>query len=267
MKFFRKAVLRQLSKNFSEAIAMDAGHQKPDYDLAVEEYKKYAETLKEMGVEDVLIAPADDALADSVFVEDSYVVISDKVIIQLNPGAESRKQEPASLARFLPDNPPLKKLSNQFTIDGGDILKDGKNIYIGLSTRTQQGAIDEIRDIVKEYGYEVHAIPVPKEILHLKSGMTKVKSKNFVIQSIFEDELKKLQLGDDAIKYFIVPENENHAANVLALNGKIMMPTDCPETKQYISQFYQAEDIYEVDTNQARLVDGALTCSSLLFRK
>ena len=45
-----------------------------------------------------------------------------------------------------------------------------------------------------------------------------------------------------------------------------MIPSECPKTKNYIAKYYKLEDIYEVDTQQARLVDGALTCSSLLLR-
>lgn len=73
-------------------------------------------------------------------------------------------------------------------------------------------------------------------------------------------------MRDSEVTYFVVPEQEYYAANVLPVNGKILMPKGCPITKTYLSQFYCDEDIIEVDTQQARLVDGALTCSNLLFK-
>ena len=264
MKFFCKALLREPGKSFINAIAQDEKHSKPDYQKARDEFLVYAKTLKNLGVTPT-ICPADESFPDGNFVEDPYFVLSDKLIIELNPGTASRKDEYTSLQSYLPKHLPVYKISKEFTIDGGDILKDGKNIYIGLSKRTQQNAIDAFNNIVSPHGYQVHALPVP-EGLHLKSGMTRVTHKNYVIQQPFESILKTMQRDDPTIKYFIVPKEENHAANVLAINGQIIIPDSCPETRKYIRQYYSDEKIHEVSTEQVRLVDGALTCSSLLFK-
>lgn len=263
-RFFEYVVLRKPGKNFVHALSQDPLREKPSYEKTMQEYKQYVDTLKNLGVDTYLCEP-DENFPDGNFVEDTYLVLDKKCIIELNPGAPSRREEYASLAPFLPKDLPIKKLSKQFTIDGGDILQDGMRIYVGLSSRTQQGAIDELRALVSPWGYEVHAIFVP-EGLHLKSGMTCVLSNNFVILAAFEDKLKEMQKDNPDITYFVVPEEEYFAANVLPLNNKIMIPRGCPTTKAYIEQFYSKDTIYEVDTNQARLVDGALTCSSLLFQ-
>ena len=73
-----------------------------------------------------------------------------------------------------------------------------------------------------------------------------------------------MQRQNPEVCYFVVPPQEDYAANVLPANGKIMIPTGCPQTKAYIAQFYNEEDILAIDTTEAREVDGALTCSSLL---
>lgn len=263
MNFFTQAILRQPCKNFVNAIAQDPNHEKPDYEKTIIEYKNYAETLEKMGLQ-VIICDPDERFPDGNFVEDTHLVLGKKMIIELNPGTPSRADEPMSLIPYLPKEIPRRVLSKQFTIDGGDILKDGKRLYIGLSTRTQQGAIDELTAVVTLLGYEIHTIKVPQG-LHLKSGMTCILPNHFVIQAIFENILKNMQSVNNQIKYFVVPEEEYFAANVLPINGKIMIPMECPKTKNYISKYYKSEDIYEVDTQQVRLVDGALTCSSLLF--
>lgn len=264
MRLFTQAILRKPGKSFINAIAQDPNHQKPDYEKAMAEYMNYAHTLEKMGLK-LTICEADEKFPDGNFVEDTYLILGNKLKIELNPGAPSRAGEPMSLAPFLPADLPLRIIPKQYTIDGGDILKDGKNIYVGLSKRTQQEAIGELSDIVTPYGYQVHAIKVPQG-LHLKSGMTCISSNHFVIQASFEPLLKEMQLLNDKIKYFVVPPEEYFAANVLPINLKIMIPTECPQTKAYITQFYKSENIFEVDTQQARLVDGALTCSSLLLR-
>lgn len=261
-----RAILRKPGKSFINAIAQDPNHQQPDYHKTIEEYKKYAETLEKMGLE-VNICEPDEKFADGNFVEDSFLIL-DEIIIELNPGAATRSQEPQSLASFLmPFLPPTmerKALSKTHTMDGGDILQDRKNLYVGLSTRTEQSAIDELTNIVAPFAYQVLPITVP-EGLHLKSGMTLILPNHFVIQASFEKILQNMQLNNPDIKYFTVPTEEYFAANVLPINGKIMIPAGCPITKSYILQYYKLEDIYEVDTQQVRRVDGALTCSSLLL--
>jgi len=263
MKFAEHAFMRQPGKNFVNALAQDPGHKKPDYEKMMVEYSAYAETLKQMGLQVSICAPDED-YPDGNFVEDTHLILGREMIIELNPGAPSRAGEPMSLAPFLPRDIPRRILSKQFTIDGGDILRDEKKLYIGISTRTQQGAIDELTELVAPLGYQVYSIQVPHG-LHLKSGMTCMLPNHFVIQAEFEDILKNMQLTNNQIKYFVVPSEEYFAANVLPINGKLMMPTDCQKTKNYILKFYMPEDIYEVDTGQVRLVDGALTCGSLIM--
>jgi len=261
---FTRAILRKPAKSFVNAIAQSADRQKPNYEESIAEYNEYAHALKRMGV-DIFVVDADENFPDGNFVEDTHLVLDDKIIIELNPGAASRAAEPMSLSRFLPTNMPRVTLDKQFTIDGGDILQDGKIIYAGISNRTQQEAINQLAKIVEPLGYQVKAIKVPQG-LHLKSGMTCMMANHFVIQQSFENILKKMQLENRDIKYFIVPPEEDFAANVLSFNGKIMIASGCPITKKYISSYYDAEDIYEVDTVQVRLVDGALTCSCLLLK-
>lgn len=264
MRIFTRAILRKPGKSFVKAIAQQEDQPKPNYKLALKEYNQYAEALKKMGV-DPLICEPDENFPDGNFVEDTYFILGDKLKIELNPGTPSRAGEPMSIAPYLPDHLELRVIPKEFTIDGGDILKDCKNVYVGLSKRTQQEAIRELDKILYPLGYRIKMIEVP-EGLHLKSGMTCLLHNHFVIQAAFEDILKNMQRKDPTVKYFVVPPKEYFAANVLPINGKIMIPTECPQTKAYISKFYKPEDIFEVDTKQVRLVDGAITCSSLLLK-
>lgn len=263
MKFFARAILREPGKNFVNAISQELKQDKPDYVEALAEFREYAQTLQKLGVV-TTICPADENYPDGNFVEDPYFILGNKLIIELNPGAPSRANEYKTLKPYLPKDLPLVVLPKEFTIDGGDILKDGKDIYIGLSKRTQPQAIEAFAKLVKEYGYHVHAVPVP-EGLHLKSGMTRVTSKNYVVQKSFENIIHAMKKNHSDIKYFVVPEDEKHAANVLPVNGHILIPDHCPKTKEYVAKFYPQENIHEVSTQQARLVDGALSCSSLLM--
>lgn len=263
MRTFTKAILRKPPKSFVNALAQNPHHTKPEYGKTLDEHFRYAKTLEKMGVR-IKICESDERYPDSNFVEDTHLILGGKVIIELNPGAVTRAGEPMSLAPFLPTGLLHYTLSKKYGIDGGDILEDGDQLYVGLSARTQKEAIEELANIVTPFGYEVHSIPVPSG-LHLKSGMTCILPNHFIIQSGFLHIIQDLQKKNNDIKYFVVPDDEDYAANVLPINGKIMIPQGCPKAKEYIAKYYDVKDIYEVNTEQVRLVDGALTCGCLLF--
>src|SRR5258706_10946309 len=120
--------------------------------------------------------PAEDAMADSVFVEDAAIVVDELAIIT-RPGATSRRGETASVAAALAKHrPPAKHRPLAFieapaTIDGGDVLRVGRDVYVGLSTRTNESAVEQLTSLLAPHGYRVHGVPVDGA-LHLKSSVT-----------------------------------------------------------------------------------------------
>ncbi len=263
MRTFTHAITRQPSRSFVNALSMHPNLPKPNYERALQEHTAYTHGLEAMGL-NVIVCPADERFPDGNFVEDTFLILNRDLLIELNPGAKSRAGEPMSLTPWIPTDILKKTLSKQNTMDGGDVLVDGKVIYVGLSKRTQSAAVDELEHFVKNSGYDVVRLPVP-EGLHLKSGMTALKPNHFIIQASFLPVIIELKKTHPNCDYFVVPANENHAANVLPVNGKIMIPMNCPETKAYIQTLYPSNAILEMDTSEVQLVDGALTCGSLLF--
>ena len=136
-----------------------------DLKRANAQHHEYVETLKSLGVE-VLALPEEPDLPDAVFVEDAAVVLDECAIIT-RPGADSRKPETESIARALAPYRTLYTIQAPGTIDGGDVLVVGKRIWVGLSTRSNRSAIDQIQAFLKPYGYAVQGVPV-SGCLHLK---------------------------------------------------------------------------------------------------
>ena len=85
MEFYTRAILRQPGRHFVNALAQDPHHKKPDYEKALAEFKKYAKTLENMGLQ-VIICDPDENFPDGNFVEDTYLILDKKMIIELNPG-------------------------------------------------------------------------------------------------------------------------------------------------------------------------------------
>lgn len=88
---FTHAVVRAVPQSLAKE-ALRTGSQEVDLLKVREEYDEYVSVLKHrLGLE-VVELPADDALPDSVFVEDVAVVCGDTALIT-RPGAESRRKE------------------------------------------------------------------------------------------------------------------------------------------------------------------------------
>ncbi|MBV8802549.1 MAG: hypothetical protein JO131_06235 [Gammaproteobacteria bacterium] len=267
-----RAILRAPGPNIIDAISQEKPHEPINFKKALEQHNNYAKALQTLGVTPI-IKKAHSQFPDGCFTEDTHLILPEVVIV-LNPGAVSRSQEPATLRDALPTDRPLKYISNGLTIDGGDILVANKRIYIGLSTRTKTQAVEQLKEIVSSYGYTVFPLQVPLG-LHLKSGMTCIIDKKygnpvFIIQKDFEILIKELRKDNmhknEYIEYFVVPETEKFAANILPLNEGIIIPSGCPVTKNFLLKHYSAEKIIELDTSEFRKVDGALTCLSIPYK-
>jgi dimethylargininase len=124
-----------------------------DFGLAQQQHRDYQSALSSLGCE-VVVVPAPPGLADSVFIEDTALVLDD-IAVMLRPGVASRQPEVAGVAEVLQQYKPLKAIEPPGTIDGGDLLRVGNRIFAGLSTRSNQSGIQQLRDIVSDFGMTV----------------------------------------------------------------------------------------------------------------
>ena len=71
------------------------------------------------------------------------------------------------------DTFPLKRLTPPATLDGGDVLRVGRRLFVGLSRRTNTAAVDQLARLLDPYDYEVIPVSVAGA-LHLKSACSSV---------------------------------------------------------------------------------------------
>ena len=105
------------------------------------------------------------------------------------------------------------------TVDGGDVLVLGKKIYMGLSTRSNQAAIDQLNELLCEYGYSVTGVGL-HDCLHLKSAVTRVDDKTLLINQ----ELGGSQHYFEDFDLIEVDPSEPYAANCLPIGESIIFP-------------------------------------------
>ncbi|WP_289137850.1 dimethylarginine dimethylaminohydrolase family protein [uncultured Brevibacillus sp.] len=215
-----------------------------DWNQAQEEYAKFEAILREH-VENVLHLPQSDQTGlDSIYAHDP-VKFTAKGAIILKSGKQLRQGEAEAYKAFLQENniPILGQLTGDALADGGDFVwLDEKTLAIGLGFRTNQAAIAQITDMVKDFTEEVIVVPLPydrgaEECLHLMSVISMVDHDLAVVYSKLMPVFFRQLLIDRGIQLIEVSDHEyeNLGSNVLALAPRVcMVVAGNPATKQLL---------------------------------
>ena len=248
------AITRDVSPRFSECELTHIDRVPIDVHIAQSQHHGYVQALKELGCA-VLELPAQADLPDSVFVEDTAVVLPEVALIT-QPGADSRKPETETIAEALRPYRELIFIESPGSVDGGDVLVLGKNIYVGLSTRSNQAAINQMNEKLGKYGYITLGLEM-HDCLHLKTAVTRVDDKTLLVNHQWVD-LENFE-GFDLIH---VDESEPFAANCLPVGDLIIFPVAFPKTAgKLMSRGYQ---IKPVVVDELAKAEGAVTCSLMI---
>ena len=249
------AITRDVSPRLNECEITHIERTPIDLDIARAQHHKYVDVLKELGC-NVVELPAEADLPDSVFVEDAAFILPEAGVIT-RPGADSRKLETESIIRALAPHLKLVHVREPATLDGGDVLVLGKHIYIGLSSRSNQEAIDQLNELLHEYGYAVTGVQM-HDCLHLKSAVTRVDDKTLLINKSWVDTHHFENF--DRIE---VDPAEPFAANCLPIGDSIIFPTSFPRTRAKLEE--RGYKIVTVDISELAKAEGAVTCCSLII--
>ncbi|MDJ0759028.1 MAG: arginine deiminase family protein [Woeseiaceae bacterium] len=225
-----------------------------DTQLAIDQHREYQSVLSSLDCDIVNVPPAPD-LPDSVFVEDTAIVL-DEIAVLCMPGAESRRPEVASVAEVLQEFRPLESIRLPGTLDGGDLLRVGRVIYAGLSTRSNREGIQQLSEITSRYGYAVEAVE-SRKCLHLKSAATQIAPETLLINPDWADAsvFGSYQLIE-------VDAEEPHAANAVRVGTSLVYPSSFPRTTDKLMQ--RGFDVMAVDLSELQKAEGAVTCCSLI---
>jgi dimethylargininase len=231
--------------------------QRVPIDLATAraQHAEYERTLAALGCEVVQVRAANE-LPDSVFVEDTAIVL-DEIAVITRPGAASRRPETADVAATLGAFRQLQFLSDPATLDGGDVLRLGRVLYVGQGTRTNAAGVRQLADFVAPHGYDVRTVMVD-DCLHLKSAVTEVAPGVVVINP---EWVNGQMFPDHAI--IEVDPSEPAAANVLRIGDTVVCPAAHPRTNARLSSTAR---LLTVDVSELAKAEGAVTCCSLIVQ-
>jgi dimethylargininase len=249
------AITRQVSSRFNECEITHIDRSPINLDVARAQHQGYTQALKDVGCE-VIELPVEEDLPDSVFVEDTAFILPEVAVIT-RPGADSRKPETESISRALQPHRELLFIQAPGTVDGGDVLVLGKDIYVGMSIRSNQAAIDQMNALLGKFGYHAQGVEL-HDCLHLKSAVTRVDAGTLLINRNWVDtrHFAKFDLID-------VDASESFAANCLRVNGEIIFPAGFPKTREKLEA--QGYNVRTVQVDELAKAEGAVTCCSLII--
>jgi len=226
-----------------------------DLARAQEQHHAYEKLLERLGAR-VISLPAEPALPDSMFVEDPAIVLDELAVI-LPLGTDSRRPEAASLAKALSAFRKLEYVNLPGTLEGGDVLRIARKLFVGLTRRSNAEGIRQLAAVLAPHHYEVIAVPVTG-CLHLKSAVTHVGGDTLLANRTMFDT--KPFAGYDWID---VDPSEPHAANALAFGDTIIFPASFPRTRARLEA--RGFHVTPLDISELQKAESGLTCSSLLF--
>ncbi len=250
------AITRAVSRSIVNCELTYLARTPIDIERARRQHAQYEGALRSLGVT-LLCLPEEPALADSVFVEDTALVLDECAVI-LRPGADSRLAETESIAKALAPYRPLRYIKAPGRIDGGDILCIGKQIYIGLSRRSDPNAIAQIQEMLAPYGYTVQAVPI-RNCLHLKSAASLAAEETLLINPAWVDRDPFA-----GMKFIEVDPTEPYAANAVRIGKTLLHSSVFLNTRRRL-EAAQLE-VIAVEADELAKAEGAVTCCSILIK-
>jgi dimethylargininase len=226
-----------------------------DPELALQQWHGYVSALAAFGWDPVEVVPADDH-PDGVFVED-MVVFFGEVAVLTSPGAESRRGELSTVEAGLTSlGIEPRRIERPGTLDGGDVLKIGTTVCVGLGSRTNEDGIRQLAAIIEPLGYRVVAVPVTR-VLHLKSSVTALPDGTVIGYPPLVDDPSVFP------EFLAVPEAHGTAVVVLD-DDTVLMSASAPKTARLLAE--RGLEVVIVPITEFEKLEGCVTCLSVRLR-
>jgi dimethylargininase len=224
-----------------------------DHGLVARQHEAYCATLEHCRI-DVRVLDVNRHLPDAFFIEDTAIVL-DEIAIVTRLGTEARRDESAAIARVLKAYHPLEYIQAPATLEGGDVLRVGRRLLVGLSARTNFAGVQALENIARRFGYRVSPVAV-YGCLHLKTACTALPDGSLLVNPSWVD----LQSLADFMTV-PVPEPEPWAANTLPLGSTVLLAAEHPRTAELLQG--RGLDVRLVALSEFAKAEGGVTCLAL----
>lgn len=226
-----------------------------DSALCHAQHKAYCVALEKAGA-DLTILPALNGHADACFVEDVVIALPECFIV-CRPGAASRRDETVSITGLLPKDRPVFVTPAPATLDGGDVLVIGAEIFVGRTSRTNEQGLQYLEQTLRQFGYDVKAVPV-RGALHLKTAVTSAGDGLILINPLWIDTAPFQKLS-----WIETPTDEPFGGNCLQLGKTTFIPKAHQKTRAALSARGVGTQV--IDISEFAKAEAGLTCLSVLI--
>ncbi|MEP9364485.1 dimethylargininase [Nocardioides sp. CN2-186] len=251
----KRALVRRPGPRLADGLLTHIDRVTVDEALAERQWAAYVEALQAEGWETIEVEPADDC-PDAVFVEDTVVVYRDLAVIS-RPGADERKPETngteAALAGL---GYRIVHIEAPGTLDGGDVLKHGTEVWVGLGGRTNASGLEQLAAHLAPLGARVVGVPTSL-VLHLKSAVTALPDGTVVGFAPLVD--------DPEVWEAFLPVPEEPGSHVVVLDADtVLMAASAPLTRALYEE--RGLRVVAVDITEFEKLEGCVTCLSVRLR-
>ena len=248
----KRAIVKPPSHSYQRCISSHPLKSTVNLARVLNQHKVYCDTLKELGLELIRLAP-DDAFPDSCFVEDTAITHGGKAFMA-RMALNSRRGEEASVREEIEKHLNVSRCQPPATIEGGDVIHMQNELIIGETQRTTAGGIEQAGECL-----QVHVVTIrDTAIVHLKSHVTYLGRGVVICTERYVDHPELTQF-----EKLVVNEKEAYAANTLAIGDVVLMTKGYPVSAQLVRD--AGFDVITLDMSEFEKCEGALTCLSLLL--
>ncbi|HEX5088645.1 MAG TPA: N(G),N(G)-dimethylarginine dimethylaminohydrolase [Nocardioides sp.] len=251
----KRALVRRPGPRLEEGLLTHLERVPVDVEKARHQWLGYVAAFQAEGWELFEVDQADDC-PDAVFVEDTAVVYGDLAVIT-RPGAHERRPETDGTEKALSGlGYRIARIEEPGTLDGGDVLKHGGTVWVGLGGRTNRAGLDQLSAHLTPLGASVVGVPVTR-VLHLKSAVTALPDGTVIGFDPLVDDPTVFPA------YLSVPEEPG--AHVVLLDGNtLLMSTSAPRTQEVFES--HGLRVVAVDMSEFEKLEGCVTCLSIRMR-
>jgi len=248
------AVTRELSLSIAECQLTYLTRAGIDYEAAARQHREYVSILQQLGLE-VIVLPSEASMPDAVFVEDTALLL-DEVAVLTRP-CSVRQRETLSVKMILERYRQVIEMECGSSLEGGDVIRNGRYLYVGQSTRTNRAGFEELCSIAAPYSYRVIPVDV-RHCLHLSTAVSYLGDDTFLLNPDWVDKSLFAQYS-----VLETPPAEPWAANVLSIGGSIIIPSAFPATCELLER--AGHSVKQVVVDELLKAEAGVTCMALVF--
>jgi dimethylargininase len=252
-----QSLVRTVSRSLAQCELVHVERQAFDLALAREQHAAYVAALQTAGAV-VTVLPEERDLPDATFVEDT-VIVFDELAVLCRPGAKSREPEVARIESAIAKHREMERILDPGILEGGDVLRIGRTVYIGLSSRTNEEGIRQLGQFISKFDYSVVPVRV-NGCLHLKTAATSPAEGLLLVNPDWID-VAPFQ----GLEVLPVPRNEPWGANTLRVNNNVMVADSSPRTAHLLQA--RGLNIHQLNISELQKAEAGLTCLSVFFQK